>query len=630
MNANPIDEALDESNGGVVRPIYFPAEHRRLFGWLHMPVGPPVATVGMVICNPFGYEAICAHRSLRAFAQSAAEIGVPALRFDYLGTGDSEDIGPLTDQLAAWSRDVVTAVDELRRRTGVARVCLLGFRLGALVASLAAANCDAVKALIAVAPVISGRRYLRELRTIQMAAGRKEDASGGDGARAMEVSGFTFSAATIAALTETDLATQNLPVSLEEVLVVDRRESPGARAWADALTQQGKRVHYAALPGFVRMMMTAPHLTLVPQSMIAETRDWLARFAAGELKSGGESHTLQRVESESSERRLSFAVPNSGEMLTETMCRIPGEPKLFGIATEPRSGEIRRMGVILLNAGATHHVGPNRMYVTLARRWAEQGCVVLRMDLGGLGDSPLVPGQEENEVYPPNAVDQIRAAVDFMRNRYGATSIALGGLCSGAFHALRAAVANVGVTRIIMVNPLNFFWREGRTQQDLLQLGYIHNPKMYLRQNIPSRFWKKLLSGQVNVPRLAEIYAKYGYELMQWLVRDMARSLRLPLPRDLGNELENAAARGIGVVFVFGSGEPGIALLRHQAGSAVKRLAERCRIRTIDGADHIFSQGGPRAQLESIFSEELFARGVGTPNALGSADGSHGSEELAG
>src|ERR1700723_2201177 len=105
MNASSVDEVWDETNGAVARPIYFPSANHRLFGWLHTPVGPSVAAVGMVICNPFGYEAICAHRSLRAFAQAAAEMGIPALRFDYLGTGDSEDIDPLTDQLAAWARD---------------------------------------------------------------------------------------------------------------------------------------------------------------------------------------------------------------------------------------------------------------------------------------------------------------------------------------------------------------------------------------------------------------------------------------------------------------------------------------------------------------------------------------------
>jgi alpha-beta hydrolase superfamily lysophospholipase len=631
MNANCTNEAWVESSGSVARPIFFPSELHRLFGWLHMPAGAPEASIGLVICNPFGYEAICSHRSLRAFAQAAAAVGIPTLRFDYRGTGDSQDDDPLANQLAAWSKDVAAAVDELRRRSGVARVCLMGFRLGALVASLSAAACDAVTALIAIAPVTSGRRYVKELRTIQMAAGQKGAMSGGEGARALEVSGFTLSAATVDALNDTDLSTLSLP-NPEEMLVVDRSESPGARPWADAVIERGAQVRYVALPGFVRMMMTAPHLSLVPQAMVGAARDWLLRFTTGELaEGGGQKHELQATQTfDSSERQFSFAAAQSGEILTETLTLIPGAARTFGIVTEPRRSEIRRRGIILLNAGATHHVGPNRMYVTLARRWAEQGYVVLRMDLGGLGDSPIFPGQPENEVYPANAIDDIRAAVDLMRTRYGITSIALGGLCSGAYHALRAAVAKVQVTRIIMVNPLNFFWRKTITQNDLTRLGNVHNPSLYMRQNIASRFWKKLLSGQVNVGRLIEIYAKYGYELVQWRVRDLARALRLPLPRDLGNELEDVASRGIGIVFLFARGDPGIDLLRHQGGSAVKRLGQRCRLHMIDGADHIFSQSKPRAALESIFSEELFARAMPAGNAASPLDRSHVNEEPAG
>ena len=615
MNACGMEEAWFESNGGVARPIYFRSNNRTLSGWLHAPIGVPPATTGMVICNPFGYEAICSHRSLRAFAQAAVAMGIPTLRFDYGGTGDSEDIDPLSNQLAVWSCDVAAAVVELQRRTSIGRVCLLAFRLGALVASLAAEHCDRVKALIAIAPVTSGRRYLRELRTIQMAAGQKGSGSEADGT--MEVSGFSFSAATVAALAEIDLSTRDLAFA-RDVLVVDRSEWPGARPWADVLSGRGARTQYVALPGFVRMMMTQPHLALVPQAMIAVTCEWLMRFKAGELTQDAEVHERRTAEFDSCECRFSFAAPHSGAILTETLSLISGEKRLFGVVTEPRSGEMRRRGVILLNAGATHHVGPNRMYVTLARRWAEHGCVVLRMDIGGLGDSPPGPDQPENEVYPPKAVEEIRAAVDFMRSRYGINSVALGGLCSGAYHALRAAVARVEIARIIMVNPLNFLLHEGKTQADLQRAGFVHNPDLYIRQNIPSRFWKKLLSGQVNVPRLLKIYAEYAYELVEWVVRDLARAVHLPLPRDLGRELEEVASRGIGIVFLFARGEPGIAQLRHQAGSAVKRLGPRCSVRMIDGADHIFSQSGPRALLESLFSEELFARAVSTRNAVDS------------
>ena len=61
----------------------------------------------------------------------------PVLRFDYVGTGDSVDIDPNAGQVELWTRDIASAVAELRRLTGVSRVCLLGFRLGALLAVLA-------------------------------------------------------------------------------------------------------------------------------------------------------------------------------------------------------------------------------------------------------------------------------------------------------------------------------------------------------------------------------------------------------------------------------------------------------------------------------------------------------------
>jgi hypothetical protein len=59
---------------------------------------------------------------------------------------------------------------------------------------------------------------------------------------------------------------------------------------------------------------------------------------------------------------------------------------------------------------------------------------------------------------------------------------------------------------------------------------------------------------------------------------------------------------------VFARGEPGIGLLKLQAGNSVKRLAERCRIHTINSGDHVFTRSGPRAIMENIVSDELFAR----------------------
>ena len=120
---------------------------------------PSQPKLGVVICGPFGYESICAHRSVREFAEAIVDAGIPALRFDYLGSGDSADIDENSDLVKRWTQDVISAIHELRRRTGVEQVCLLGIRLGALLAALAAAECRTVESLVLIGPVVSGRRY---------------------------------------------------------------------------------------------------------------------------------------------------------------------------------------------------------------------------------------------------------------------------------------------------------------------------------------------------------------------------------------------------------------------------------------------------------------------------------------
>src|ERR1700684_522448 len=116
---------------GVRSAIYFDSGDHQLFGWFHTPPAGAMRDVGLIICKPFGYEALCSHRGLRAFAETATALGLPTLSLDYVGTGDSAEIDPRADQISVWTRDVIAAVHELRRRTGVAQVCLLGVRLGA-------------------------------------------------------------------------------------------------------------------------------------------------------------------------------------------------------------------------------------------------------------------------------------------------------------------------------------------------------------------------------------------------------------------------------------------------------------------------------------------------------------------
>jgi dienelactone hydrolase len=596
-----------QAESGPSGPIYFNSNGHSLFGWFQGPPAHAMADVGLVICKPFGYEAICAHRSLRAFADAAVALGLPTLRVDYLGSGDSAPIESNADQLEVWKRDVIAAVSELRRRTGVRHICFLGVRLGALIAALAAAECEVPATFIFIAPVVNGRRYLRDLRMTRLAALMGRDEAGPKtGSGSLEVSGFTLSAATVVSLMQVDLTTWD-PRPTSAVLVLDGKSMPGPAAFTQHLASLGIDTTHAALPGLVEMIMTAPQYAAVPSEMVAASQTWLRKLVAS-LPAHSNARYLHSHSPGSEFMTLRGDGRTHPHPLTERPLFFGRDSAIFGVLTEPRPGEVRRRAVIMLNAGADIHVGVNGMHVTLARQWSSRGYVVLRMDLAGLGDSRTHPGQPDNEVFPSAALEDVRDAIQLLRDRYAVTDVTLFGVCSGAYHALRAAAAGFSVNRILMVNPLNYFWKAGTKLDDLQVVDVVRNPMLYRQRLLSREAWKRLFAGKVGILRIARVYMTRPLLSAASALRDAARWSGLRLRHDLGRELEEISARGVKIVFVFARNEPGFPLLQIEAGSALRRLGDRCRVRFIDDADHVFSESGPRAALQDILSNELFAR----------------------
>jgi alpha/beta superfamily hydrolase len=488
-------------------------------------------------------------------------------------------------------------------------------------AALAAPRCTGAAALIAVAPIVSGRRYLKELRNFELAAGHigaaaaagAAQAASGDGGN-FEVSGFVLSGATVAALSQLDLANL-VGAPVPELLIIDRNDSTAGRAWSDQLAGLGVKTGYRALPGFVEMMMRPPDLTVTPAAMIEATREWLT--ALQESTTTTAADTVRPAGSLSASatpaaRPLPAPAPAQA-MPVECPVFFGSDILLFGIITEPPKEEARRRGVILLNSGGDYHIGPRRMYVSLARTWARRGYFVLRMDLSGLGDSARRSGRPGNEIFPPGAIEDIEAGVEFMRARHGLREITVGGMCTGAFHALQAAAEGLPINRILMINPLNFFWEEGAEPTAVQDWEIVQKPAAYRSQMFSAHAWRRVLSGDVNLWRVLKIYLHSPWLALQTRLRDLARRLNIPVGNDLAELLESIAARGVRIVFVFSDGDAGINLLKTQSGMPVEALSKRYRFRIIAGADHNFTRSEPRSALERVLSEELFARNQQEP-----------------
>jgi predicted alpha/beta hydrolase len=560
--------------------------------------------MAVVICKPFGYEAICAHESLRAFAETCAEAGVNTLRFDYSGTGDSSNSTEDGDEISQWCEDIRAAIDWLERTCGTQRICLCGVRLGALLGGLVAAE-RRVDCQIAVVPVTNGRRYLRELRAFQVGVSAEVSTATGtdDCAYAgLEVAGFRLSDKAIEKLKLIDLTEASASPD-SAALILDRSDLADAVRWADKLKTSGVDVHYEALPGYLEMVST-PHASVIPVVMIEVIREWLR------------THTMKVVDDEARLTNAKFPVgarmrirSESGVDLTERATFIDGEKTLFAVVTEPVVATVTENsgahGVILLNCGATSHIGPNRMSVDIARRWASEGYVVLRLDLAGLGDSGSRSGEPRDQVYPPGALYDIGLAVEFLRRRRGVRNITMVGLCSGAYHALRSAIAGLPVNKVLLINPLTFYWRRGDTLSDLQISEVVRNPGVYFENAFSIRRWRKLLRGRVNLWRVVKVFLHRGWLAIDSTLRDLCRRLGIRLADDLGWDLASVAERGVPMVFIFARGDAGLDLLRTQGGSMVNKLGEHCRIHIIDEADHIFSQFRARAELITLLDAEL-------------------------
>jgi len=340
------------------------------------------------------------------------------------------------------------------------------------------------------------------------------------------------------------------------------------------------------LPGYVEMVMD-PHRAVVPRSVVEATVGFAAGFAAAPDPGAAAAPAMEasgRVE-----------MPIDGTSVTEELVWI--DDQLVGICSRLRGDAAR--GVILLNAGAVPRVGPNRLHVPIARRLAARGALVLRLDLSGVGDSGTRPGAPENIVYSEHALADVAAAVAWVRAQ-GAREVAIVGLCSGAYHGFKAAVAGSSVDTVVAINPLTFFYKPGMPL-DFAEFRVTEDAQRYAKSVRSSGAWKKVVRGKVDLRRVARVVAARARSVAEHRARDVLRRLRVPLENDLGSELYALGRAHVAMRFVFAGGDPGRALLVEQGGSAVTRLASKGRlnVEVIAGADHTFTPRWSHPLLEA-------------------------------
>ena len=264
---------------------------------------------------------------------------------------------------------------------------------------------------------------------------------------------------------------------------------------------------------------------------------------------------------------------------------------LVGIVTSSSSATpaAGRRGAVLLNAGVVHRVGPNRLYVELARRLSRSGYTVLRFDHSGIGDSPA---RNDHLSFDESSVAEAVDAMNWLAAERQCASFLLIGLCSGTLTAFRTALVDARVTSLVLLTAL--LVDPSTVPEDVVtEASQRRIARSYLVEKAASAgAWHRIVTGRVDYRR--------AWRAMTALA---ARRLRPPKasPADakLIDQVGTLLRRGVSLQFIYAEPttvlewfrmtlEPGLPSLRRQG---------RIELSLLRHADHTFTERRHQARV---------------------------------
>ena len=547
-----------------------------MFGWYH-PTREERRHCGVVLCAPFGHEYLVSYRAYRKLAEALAAAGFPCVHFDYEGCGDSVDSH--TAGVQTWRDNIVQAMQALRERSGVRTCALFGARLGGLLA-VSVASQEPVAALALLAPVVSGRAYVRELQAF---ARMSPITPSSDPARSVgdeEFAGYRLGKDAQSDLAAIDL--RKLSLQAETALLIAQRDDiAGNEDKLIALwREQGRDLTLAPHSGYAAMMTADADSSIVPEALWREIVDWLSqRYAALEPA---------REPAPFTDALRAQTLPGSGTLsVLEEVVRFDG---LTGVISRPANAEPSRQAVILTNIGTGHHVGNHRLLVQMARALASQGTLCLRFDRAGCGYSRPNPDGSENKVYVKFGTDDVRAAMDFVQRQYGRQGFVLAGLCSGAYYSYHVGVEDPRVQGLIMLNPPTFQWYTEEILNAPIQPNF-KSSSFYMRAAASGETWRRLLRGEIAVRSIAaKLLQRALARATHVAARHSGMSRWLHRPGTVVNEFLTLSRRTVRILFVFSADDGSIEVMNQALGPGASVLPDRSHlhIEVLPNTDHTF------------------------------------------
>jgi hypothetical protein len=210
-------------------------------------------------------------------------------------------------------------------------------------------------------------------------------------------------------------------------------------------------------------MTSHPQQSQMPEAVVSEVMAWLHRGARGEDAPTARGAAFAATTADPVPMSEAATIAIGDAEILETPVTIPQAfGNLSGILTVPAEGR-QPVCIVMLNAGAIRRIGPNRMWVEAARRWAARGVPSLRVDVEAIGeaDGAVSPYADDNALYVDELIPQVKAAIAFLVEQGVAERFVTVGLCAGAYWAMHAGLDDPRVTTALMFNSRGIVWDTG-------------------------------------------------------------------------------------------------------------------------------------------------------------------------
>ncbi|MUL78128.1 alpha/beta hydrolase [Mycobacterium sp. CBMA226] len=385
-----------------------------------------------MICPPLGKEHVDTYRGLKLLAQELSERGFIVLRFDYRATGDSAGELGSDAALSDYQDSIRTAVQYLRT-AGVTRIGVIGLRMGAMLAANVASDVDGLAALVLWDPVLDGRRYLREQRTLyKMTVG----ADLVDVERE-SILGTTFSPECAQRLKGVQMP-DKLSTAVATLIVArpERAEEPKIKA----LIANGN-CELAAVIGQPEYVEPVTFVVQIPVATLTLIAEWLHQAM----------DTDREPVSPVFARRAQVAQLPDGRAVVETLDEL-GPNRLFAIRTALADAPPDTPTLLIHNTACEHRVGSGRVWTDTAREVAAHGLAAVRYDRRGTGDTGWATA-EFATIYSPESNADVHDVM--VATGVPAERLMMTGICSGAWNSAIGAI-RYGARAVVLVNAILF------------------------------------------------------------------------------------------------------------------------------------------------------------------------------